>query len=82
MTQEEVLEKIKDISADILKIDKGIIQEGSRFSEDLGADSLKSLELVAAFDEGFEIEMDEDGALGIKSVGDAANFIAGYVNKG
>jgi len=81
MNEAEVLEKLKEITTDILKIDVALVKEDSRFSEDLGADSLQSLELVAAFDEGFDIEMDEDGALEIKNVNDAVTFIKGYVDK-
>ena len=43
--------------------------------EDLGADSIQSVELVAAFEEEFDIEMDDEEALGIKTVGRAINFI-------
>jgi len=41
---------------------------------------MQSIELVAAFEEEFEIEMDEDKALEIQTVGDATSFIAQYVN--
>jgi acyl carrier protein len=71
--------KVKEITARILKKDPAQIKSTHRFAEDLGADSLKSLELVAAFDEGFDIEMDEDDALSVKNVGDAVTFIAKYV---
>lgn len=74
-----VEQKVKEITAKILKKNPAQIQSSQRFVEDLGADSLKSLELVAAFDEGFEIEMDEDQALDVKNVGDAVRFIAKYV---
>ncbi|MFH1760681.1 MAG: acyl carrier protein [bacterium] len=80
MNQNEILEKIKDVCVEILNIDTSIIKPESRFSEDLGADSLQSLELVASFDETFDIEMDEDGALAVKTVGDAVSFISKYVN--
>jgi len=81
MTMQEVDKKVKEITAKILKKDPSQIKNEHRFSEDLNADSLKSLELVAAFDEGFEIEMDEDDALSVKNVGDAVIFIEKYVNK-
>ena len=47
---------------------------------DLGADSMQSLELVAAFEEEFDIEMDEDKALEVQTVGNAADFIAEYLH--
>ncbi len=73
--------KVREITAKILKKSPAQIGKQMRFVEDLGADSLKSLELVAAFDEGFDIEMDEDEALEVKNVGDAVAFIAKYVNR-
>ena len=79
MDTKAVETKVKEITARILKKDPAQIKSTHRFSEDLGADSLKSLELVAAFDEGFDIEMDEDDALSVKNVGDAITFIAKYV---
>ncbi len=81
MTMQEVDQKVKEITAKVLKKDPSQIKNSHRFVEDLGADSLKSLELVAAYDEGFEIEMDEDDALSVKNVGDAIVFIEKYVNK-
>ena len=81
METSQVEAKVREITAKILKKNPAQIQSNMRFVEDLGADSLKSLELVAAFDEGFEIEMDEDEALEVKNVGDAIRFIAKYVNK-
>ena len=69
------IDRIKNVAAELLKIDSSRVQESSRFVEDLGADSMQSIELVAAFEEEFDIEMDEDAALGVKTVGDAVGFI-------
>jgi len=71
----ETLNRLQSVVAELLKIDAGTIQEASRFVEDLGADSMQSIELVAAFEEEFDIEMDEDAALAVKTVGDAVTFI-------
>ncbi len=73
------LERVKNITAELLKIDPSIIKEDSRFVEDLGAESIQSIELIAAFDEEFDIEMDEDKALEVQSISDAVNFISGYM---
>ncbi len=81
MDIKEVEKQVKEITGKILKKDASQIKNSQRFAEDLGADSLKSLELVAAFDEGFDIEMDEDDALSVKNVGDAITFIEKYVNR-
>jgi acyl carrier protein len=71
----ETMERIKQVTADLLKCDKNNIKENSKFVEDLGAESVQSIELVAAFEEEFDIEMNEDEALGVKTVGDAVRFI-------
>ena len=49
--------------------------------EDLGAESIQSIELVAAFEEEFDIEMDEDAALAVKNVSDAVRFINEVLNE-
>ncbi|MBU2585981.1 MAG: acyl carrier protein, partial [Bacteroidetes bacterium] len=56
------------------------ISSEANFIFDLGADSLQSLQLVAGFEEEFDIEMDEDSALGVHSVSEAVNFIKTYVD--
>lgn len=75
----DTLERVKKVTAEILKIDLSRVGDDSGFVEDLGAESIQSIELVAAFEEEFDIEMDEDAALAIKSVGDAAAFIDGVI---
>ncbi len=70
-----VYEQVKDVVADLLKIDADGITPESKFVDDLGADSMKSVELVAAFEDSFDIDMDEEDALKVKTVGDAAGFI-------
>ena len=72
----DTLERIKKVTSEILGSDEAGISESSRFVEDLGAESIQSIELVAAFEEEFDIEMDEDAALAVRTVGDAAAFIA------
>ncbi len=76
------LDRIKTVAVELLKIEPGRIQEDSRFVEDLGADSMQSIELVAAFEEEFDIEMDEDAALGVKTVSDAVVFIDKVIAEG
>ena len=72
---EDTLERVKRVVAEILKIDLQRVGDNSRFVEELGAESVQSIELVAAFEEEFDIEMDEEAALGVKTVGDAVTFI-------
>ncbi len=69
------IDRIKQVTADLLGIDISQINNTSRFVEDLGAKSIQSIELVAAFEEEFDIEMDEDAALEITNIGDATVFI-------
>ncbi len=72
----DVEKRVKEVVARTLKIDPGRITNKSRFVEDLGAESIQSVELVAAFEEEFDLEMDEEEALDVKSVGKAIDFIA------
>jgi acyl carrier protein len=71
----DTLQRIKEVTSRVLKVDPSKVTDKSRFVEDLGAESIQSIELVAAFEEEFDIEMDEDAALGVKNVTDAVKFI-------
>ena len=72
---DDIAADVKRITATLLKVDESGIEDSSRFVEDLGAASIQSIELVAAFEEEFDIEMDEDEALGIKNIADAVKYI-------
>jgi acyl carrier protein len=71
-----VEDRVKEVTARVLKLDSNEIQPQQSFTEDLGAESVQSIELVAMFEEEFGIEMDEEAALSVSNVGDAAEFIA------
>ena len=71
-----VEERVRAVTARVLKIDQAKIQPEHSFAVDLGAESVQSVELVASFEEEFEIEMDEDAALAVETVGNAIEFIA------
>jgi len=71
-----VQERVKDVTAKVLKINPAQIRDESSFTVDLGASSVQSIELVAMFEEEFGIEMDEDAALSVETVGTAVEFIA------
>ncbi len=77
----EIIERVKKVISDVLGVDKDKIKLEDRFVEDLGAESVQSLELVAAFEEEFDIEMDEEKALEVKTVGKAVEFIKEYLAK-
>ena len=70
-----VQERVIKITADVLQLKPEEIKLESAFTTDLGAESVQSVELVAMFEEEFEIEMDEDSALSVTNVGDAVEFI-------
>ncbi|RKH16273.1 acyl carrier protein [Corallococcus praedator] len=67
--------KIKSIIADQLGVGEDEIKPESSFIEDLGADSLDIVELVMAMEEEFEVEIPDDEAENIKTVGDAINYV-------
>jgi len=71
-----VEERVKDITGKILHVDPDEIQPEHSFAVDLGAESIQSVELVAAYEAEFRIEMDEDAALAVTTVGGAVEFIA------
>ena len=68
-------DKVKEIVADELSVDPGIVTPQARFVEDLGADSLDVVELVMRFEEEFEIEIPDEDAEKITTVGDAVAYI-------
>ncbi|MFZ5516050.1 MAG: acyl carrier protein [Candidatus Zhuqueibacterota bacterium] len=76
-----VEQRVKEVIARQLKVKMEDIHDNSDFVQDLGADSMSSIELVAAFEAEFDIDMDEDAALSVKSVGKAVEFIQHEVDK-
>ncbi len=71
-----VEERVKAVTARILKLTQDEIKFEDSFTADLGAESVQSIELVAMFEEEFGIEMEEDAALSVETVGKAVEFIA------
>jgi len=71
----DTLEKVKAIVVEHLGVENDKVTESASFIEDLGADSLDTVELVMAFEEEFGIEIPDDAAESIQTVGDAVNFI-------
>ncbi len=72
----DIAERVKKIVVDHLGVDAGKVSEGASFIDDLGADSLDTVELVMAFEEEFGVEIPDDAAEKIQTVGDAVNFIS------
>jgi acyl carrier protein len=75
MSQTEVFDKVKKIVADQLSVEADTIKPESNFSNDLGADSLDTVELVMALEEEFDIEIPDEAAEKITTVQEAVDFI-------
>jgi len=70
-----VEDRVKAVTARVLGVDAAAIKGSDSFSADLGAESVQSVQLVANFEEEFGIEMDEEAALAVDTVGSAVDFI-------
>jgi acyl carrier protein len=68
-------EKVKQIVVEQLGVDEGEVTAKSSFVDDLGADSLDQVELVMAFEEGFDLEIPDEAAEKIRTVQDAIDYI-------
>lgn len=75
-SQTEIREKVIDIIAKSFKLEPSQVTEEKSFQEDLGADSLETVELVMALEEEFGVEISDEDAEKIKTVGDALRFIS------
>jgi acyl carrier protein len=71
----EVFEKVKKIVVEQLGVEADDVKPEASFANDLGADSLDTVELVMALEEEFGIEIPDEAAEGIATVQDAVNFI-------
>ncbi|HEY1838451.1 MAG: acyl carrier protein [Rhizomicrobium sp.] len=71
----DTAERVKKIVVEHLNVDADKVTDNASFIEDLGADSLDTVELVMAFEEEFGIEIPDDAAESIVTVGDAVKFI-------
>ncbi|MCR9139146.1 MAG: acyl carrier protein [Alphaproteobacteria bacterium] len=71
----DIAERVKNIVVEHLGVDAEKVTEGASFIDDLGADSLDTVELVMAFEEEFGVEIPDDAADTILTVGDAVKYI-------
>jgi acyl carrier protein len=74
-TMSDVAERVKKIVVEHLGVDADKVVDGANFRADLGADSLDTVELVMAFEEEFGVEIPDDAAETIVTVGDAIKFL-------
>ncbi|MEO0258308.1 MAG: acyl carrier protein [candidate division WOR-3 bacterium] len=77
----DIFATLKEIIVDKLSVSEDQIKLESRFMEDLGADSLDVVELVMAIEEKFNIEIPDEDAEKIRTVGDAVNYIQAKLGK-
>lgn len=74
-------ERVKEIIVEQLGVEASQVTEKAKFVDDLGADSLDTIELVMALEEEFDIEIPDEDAEKIVSVGDAINYISDHSAK-
>lgn len=72
---DNIEEKVKDIIVEQLGVDASQVTPEAKFVEDLGADSLDTVELVMAFEEEFGIEVPDEDAEGLQTVGDVLRYV-------
>jgi acyl carrier protein len=75
----DIADRVKKIVVEHLGVDESKVSEGASFIDDLGADSLDTVELVMAFEEEFGCEIPDDAAEKIVTVKDAVDFIQQHV---
>ena len=82
MTNEEILNVLRELVAEQFAKEPADITLDTSFEVDLGADSVDLVELVMAMEEEFEVgEIEEEELGSLKTVGDAVNYLAGKLNK-
>ena len=81
MTRQEIADRVIKTTAREMKMNAADIKESDNFAVDLGADSLKSIELVAAFEEEFDLSVVEEDALKVQTVSGAIDFFASLINQ-
>ena len=73
----DIAEKVKAIIVDKLGVDESEVTNEASFTNDLGADSLDTVELIMEFEKEFDIQIPDDKAEAIVTVGDAVAFVEG-----
>ena len=71
----EIEEKVKDIIVEELGVEREKLTDDASFMEDLGADSLDTVELVMAFEKEFDIDIPDEEAEKLRTVGDALKYL-------
>jgi len=81
MEREELLKKIKAIVSDKLSIGEEQVTEEASFIDDLGADSLDTVELVMALEDEFDMDIPDEEAEKLTTVGKAMDYVLGHLVK-
>lgn len=77
MSHEEVVAKVKEIIVDKLGVEASEVTESANFTNDLGADSLDTVELLMEFERVFDVKIPDEDASSIATVADAVSYIEG-----
>ena len=75
MSHEEIVKQVKDIIVDKLGVEESEVTEAANFTNDLGADSLDTVELIMEFERVFGIKIPDEDASKIATVADAVNYV-------
>ncbi|TET69527.1 MAG: acyl carrier protein [Candidatus Aminicenantes bacterium] len=81
MERDELLKKIKSIASDKLSISEDQVTEEASFIDDLGADSLDTVELVMALEDEFKMDIPDEEAEKLTTVGKAMDYILAHLSK-
>ena len=82
MAEKTIEQRVKEIIVEQLGVNADQVTPDAKFIEDLGADSLDTVELVMAFEEGFDIEIPDEDAEKIRTVQDAIDYIGKHSKGG
>ena len=79
MTREEVFERVRDFLATELQVDESSLTDGTRFKDDLNADSLHLVELLVELEDSYGIRIPDDEAAKMETVGAVVDYVASHV---
>ena len=80
MSKEEIMAKLKPVIAEQLGVDEGEVTETASFTEDLNADSLDLVELIMSLEEQFGLQISDEDAEKLTTVGEAVDYIYEHTN--
>jgi acyl carrier protein len=81
MDEQQVFEQVKKVVVEQLGVSEAEVKRESSYVDDLGADSLDTVELVMALEEAFGMEIPDEDAEKIKTIGDTVNYIMAHAKK-